>query len=181
METDQFIIHLIFNIRNMLYLIKSNNWLKIGFTNNLDDRLKHYNTDNPEHELISNREGDRKDESYLHSLFKSCEIKGEWMEYNNFIIELFNKIMLPSEINQKSIKEIKTLNTKLNLNNQDLKYYKEQYHKLKKENEDRIEKNTEDISKLKEDNQDMRKQLEEQQKLIDKLLKEREKPETYYK
>ena len=46
--------------------------------------------------------------------------------------------------------------------------------------EERIEQNTEDILKLKIDNQDMKRQLEEQKKLIDKLLKEREKEHTKY-
>lgn len=46
--------------------------------------------------------------------------------------------------------------------------------------EERIEQNTEDILKLKIDNRDMKRQLEEQKKLIDKLLKEREKEHTKY-
>ena len=46
--------------------------------------------------------------------------------------------------------------------------------------EERREQNTEDILKLKIDNQDMKRQLEEQKKLIDKLLKEREKEHTKY-
>lgn len=37
----------------MIYLIKSNNFYKVGYTNNLQKRLKSYNTDNPNIEIIS--------------------------------------------------------------------------------------------------------------------------------
>lgn len=49
-----------------------------------------------------------------------------------------------------------------------------------KDHEDRIEQNSEDIKQLKEDNIAMKKQMEEQQKLINKLLKEREKEPIEY-
>ncbi len=36
----------------MLYLIKSTKYLKIEFTDNLNNRLKQYDTCNPEYELL---------------------------------------------------------------------------------------------------------------------------------
>jgi len=36
----------------MLYLIKSTEYLKIGYTDNLDSRLKQYDTHNPNYELL---------------------------------------------------------------------------------------------------------------------------------
>ena len=44
-----------------------------------------------------------------------------------------------------------------------------------KDHEDRINKNTEDISNIKNKMDEMEKKLQEQQKLIDKLLNERVK------
>ena len=35
----------------MIYLIKSNNYLKIGYTSNIQSRTKAYNTHNPNYEV----------------------------------------------------------------------------------------------------------------------------------
>lgn len=42
----------------MLYLIKSGNYIKIGYSENLEKRLQSYNTHNPNYQLIDTIEGD---------------------------------------------------------------------------------------------------------------------------
>ena len=73
----------------MIYLIKNDNFLKIGYTKDTDERLKTYNTHNPDYELLAIREGDRKFETFLHYRFKQYQIKTEWYEYNKNIINDF--------------------------------------------------------------------------------------------
>lgn len=73
----------------MLYLIQSNNYLKIGYTTNWKTREKHYNTHNPEFTLLKLKEGTSADEKYLHKLCNNYRIKNEWYEYNPNIIKIF--------------------------------------------------------------------------------------------
>lgn len=73
----------------MIYLIKNDNFLKIGYTKDTDERLKTYNTHNPDYELLAIREEDRKFETFLHYRFKQYQIKTEWYEYNKNIINDF--------------------------------------------------------------------------------------------
>ena len=66
----------------MLYLIKeygkNKTYLKIGYTQNLEERLKAYNTHSAEFELINSMEGDQELESFAHKLLANYNIKGEW-------------------------------------------------------------------------------------------------------
>lgn len=79
-----------------LYLIQSGAYLKIGITNNITQRLKKYQTHNPDFKVISIREGTRYDELFLHSLLKKYLIgKSEWMCFSKEIITVFNNIDLP--------------------------------------------------------------------------------------
>lgn len=54
----------------MLYLIKDRDYLKIGYTSNLDQRKKAYETTNCYAEIIMVRDGTMKDEKALHELCK---------------------------------------------------------------------------------------------------------------
>ena len=86
----------------MIYLIlsagfKDNNpdqfekRLKIGYTDNLENRLKAYLTTNPDFILLQTREGDTSLESYLHKKFEKYRYKDskEWFYYNQEIIDHF--------------------------------------------------------------------------------------------
>ena len=86
----------------MIYLIlsagfKDNNpdqferRLKIGYTDNLENRLKAYLTTNPDFMLLQTREGDTIIESYLHKKFEKYKYKDskEWFYYNQEIIDYF--------------------------------------------------------------------------------------------
>ena len=101
----------------MLYLLKSSDRLKIGFATDMQMRLKAYATHNPDYELIGTREGDLKDESFLHKVLSKYKVDNtEWMKYDPFIIDVFNNLDIPREYvrnnkNTKSIKNAVTRNT----------------------------------------------------------------------
>lgn len=73
----------------MIYLIKqegkNENYLKIGYTKDLDDRLKAYNTHNANFELIETFEGDKDVEAFAHKTLANLKYKGEWYIENNEI------------------------------------------------------------------------------------------------
>lgn len=50
----------------MLYLIKSQQYVKIGFTTDLEKRMSIYTTHNPDFELLDTCIGTLKDEKSLH-------------------------------------------------------------------------------------------------------------------
>ena len=58
----------------MLYLIQSSNFLKIGYTSNLENRKKDYKTHNPDFKILATRKGTKKDESYLHKLLHKYKV-----------------------------------------------------------------------------------------------------------
>ena len=88
----------------MIYLIlnsgfKDNNpdetikMLKIGYTDNLEGRLKAYQVTNPGFILLDTREGDTKVESYLHKRFEKYRYSDnsrEWFHYSQEIIDNFH-------------------------------------------------------------------------------------------
>lgn len=93
----------------MLYLIKTafyneetnkfSHALKIGYTNDLNSRKAQYRSDNPYINFLSTRDGDQFIEGLFHSYFKDYKLSipgrpmnREWLEYNEEIIEKFNKI-----------------------------------------------------------------------------------------
>ena len=82
----------------MLYLIKSNKFLKIGYTSNIDNRIKQYKTHNPDIKILSIIEGTREDEKKLHELCKEWKYDSEWFYYSPRIIELFSNNICNSEI-----------------------------------------------------------------------------------
>lgn len=77
----------------MIYLIKSGNALKIGYTSNIKTRIVNYKTHNLDLELLYTKEGSRSDEKKLHSLCNEYKIENEWFKYNNEVIEIFNNFI----------------------------------------------------------------------------------------
>lgn len=75
----------------MLYLIKDRDYLKIGYTSNLDQRKKAYETTNCYAEIIMVRDGTMRDEKTLHELCKQWHYKNEWFHYNEEIIKIFEE------------------------------------------------------------------------------------------
>ena len=109
----------------MIYLIKQEgkeqNYLKIGYTKDIDDRLKEYNTHNANFELIETIEGEKDIETYAHKLLVQFKYKNEWYIENNevYIIWELCKHESRLRINEKRIEELeevyKNLKEKYNL------------------------------------------------------------------
>ena len=79
----------------MLYLIEDRDYLKIGYANNIKDRMSGYRMHNCYATLISSKEGLMCNEKELHELCKQWQYRGEWFyntpevkqifeEYNSF-------------------------------------------------------------------------------------------------
>lgn len=75
----------------MLYLLKSGNYLKIGYAKNIEERMKLYTTHNPDFELLDKAEGTLLDEKELHKICKKWQHRTEWYDYTEEIIEIFKK------------------------------------------------------------------------------------------
>lgn len=66
-------------MKGIVYLIRSGDNYKIGFSKNINNRIKAYKTHNPEFELIKVYEGGRDLEKDLHYGLRPFRIKGtEW-------------------------------------------------------------------------------------------------------
>lgn len=91
----------------MLYLIKDRDYIKIGYTSNLDQRQKAYETTNCYAEVIMTKDGTRKDESNLHKLCDKWHYKNEWFHYDDEIVKIFEEYQPDQE------ERIKTLETEL--------------------------------------------------------------------
>lgn len=74
----------------MLYLIKSDNYLKIGYTYDVSKRMKQYETHNSSFVLLDTAEGNLRDEEYLHSVLKPYWIKNEWFYNCDAVIKVWN-------------------------------------------------------------------------------------------
>lgn len=75
----------------MLYLIKSSDYIKVGFTTNIKNRMKAYNTCNPDYELLDTVEGTEQDETNFHMDISKYFYRGEWFYFNQEIIDLWNR------------------------------------------------------------------------------------------
>lgn len=74
----------------MLYLIKSDNYLKIGYTYDVSKRMKQYETHNPNFVLLDTAPGNTIDEMRLHSILKPYWIKNEWFYNCDEVIKVWN-------------------------------------------------------------------------------------------
>ena len=72
----------------MLYLLKSGNYLKIGYAKNIEERMKLYTTHNPDFELLDTAEGTLLDEKELHRICKKWKYRTEWYYYDEEIIKM---------------------------------------------------------------------------------------------
>ena len=97
----------------MIYLIQSayiddndnfHKALKIGYAKDLDKRLVAYNTHLPSYKLLKTREGDENLEKHLHIYFSRYRLSNyEWFEYDEKIIEEFDKITLETILPVESV------------------------------------------------------------------------------
>jgi DNA-binding XRE family transcriptional regulator len=82
----------------MIYFIKQENYVKIGFTNRFKARLNDLQVGSPvKLEVLAIIEGDKKDENTLHQKFNHICSNGEWFMYcdelKSFIDLLDNHLM----------------------------------------------------------------------------------------
>ena len=93
----------------MLYLMRSNNSLKIGTTVNLKSRLSTYKTHNPDIELLDACEGNFKEEIEIHSLLKNYQYKKrkEWFVECEEVYLIWEKFKL--ELEKRKGEELKTI------------------------------------------------------------------------
>lgn len=125
----------------MLYLIKqygkNTTYLKIGYTQNLKERLKAYNTHNAEFELVYSMEGDQELEAFAHKLLLEYNIKGEWFKEDPMVYYVWKLTKQESDIKrqedkineqEKTIKKLKDSFKELS---KDILFYKEKYEELK--------------------------------------------------
>lgn len=100
----------------MLYLIESGNFYKIGYAKDIKQRLKAYNTHNPNFNLIDYMEGDVQDEHTLHELCIDYKEKLEWFTKCPEILLIWKtyKKIIPkiTELKQE-IQKLKTLQLNL--------------------------------------------------------------------
>jgi len=69
----------------MIYFIESNNYLKVGYTSNITNRMKQYATHNPDFHLLYVIEGDEKLEKEIHRELKDYHYRLEWFYIDDYV------------------------------------------------------------------------------------------------
>ena len=73
-----------------IYFIKQGEYVKIGYSAGIKDRLKGLQTGSPEElEVLATEHGDKLTEKWLHMLFEKQHYRGEWFKLDD---ELLNYI-----------------------------------------------------------------------------------------
>jgi predicted RNase H-like nuclease (RuvC/YqgF family) len=118
----------------MLYLIKeygkNKTYLKIGYTQNLEERLKAYNTHSAEFELVNSMEGSQELEAFAHKLLADYNIKGEWFKEDPMIYYVWELTKQEYKIREQE-KTIEELETRLHELSDHVDFFKEKYEELK--------------------------------------------------
>lgn len=79
----------------MIYFIKSESYVKVGYTSNIKNRYKKYVTENPNKvELLGSINGGFTIEKEIHKKLKEYHHRGEWFVYNNTVSALINRFIL---------------------------------------------------------------------------------------
>ena len=90
----------------MLYFIKSQNYLKIGYSQDFEtliDRMTSYITHNPDFVLLSFTEyGTTKDEKALHKLLKEFNHYSEWFNDNLKVYEIWEEYIMKKNLVPKN-------------------------------------------------------------------------------
>lgn len=82
--------------RDVIYFVRSGDAVKIGFTSDLEARLRVLRTDTAgEIELLAVMEGDRREEARLHADFKHLRIKREWFRAEEELLAFIGLVNTP--------------------------------------------------------------------------------------
>ena len=77
----------------MVYFIKQNDYIKIGYTNNLNKRLNQLQVSSPvKLEVLGIIKGSLEDESNYHKMFSKYHSYGEWFSCNEELITHIDKL-----------------------------------------------------------------------------------------
>ena len=79
----------------MLYLVKSQEWYKVGYAKNVAKRFKDYNTHNPSYVVLGVKKGTLEDEADYHNRWLSYPRKLEWFQLPNEIVEELKTEFVP--------------------------------------------------------------------------------------
>jgi hypothetical protein len=78
----------------MVYFLKLENtpYVKIGYTADLDNRLRKLRSDNPHPvTVLGRRTGGRREERFYHSLFKNSHVHGDWFHESPELLKLIRE------------------------------------------------------------------------------------------
>lgn len=81
----------------MLYFLKTLDYYKVGFTENLNSRMKVYASDNPIAELLGIKDGTKQDEKRYQISFCNYEGTGEWYKLPESVVKEIQKDFIPSD------------------------------------------------------------------------------------
>ncbi len=81
----------------MLYFLKTLDYYKVGFTENLNSRMKAYASDNPIAELLGIKDGTKQDEKRYQISFCNYEGTGEWYKLPESVVKEIQKDFIPSD------------------------------------------------------------------------------------
>lgn len=93
----------------MLYLLESGEHYKIGYTANLEGRLKQYRTHNPDCELVDTMAGTKKEEHELQNLCIEFFEVSEWFRKDPAILHIWKTYKLCMERYLPIIKKLNNL------------------------------------------------------------------------
>lgn len=87
----------------MLYLVRlDNDHLKIGYSKEVDKRIKNFETSHVNVELISTRIGSVAHEAFIHRICNKYKIKNELFEDKQEVIDLFNNYEFEKELEERN-------------------------------------------------------------------------------
>ena len=91
----------------MIYLIKSGDYLKIGYSQYPEKRIYELQIGNPEKlKILSYKKGGRWDEKSLHQLCKDYKYRGEWFRNCKEVIDIFNNYFIMPFISKKNTQSL---------------------------------------------------------------------------
>lgn len=109
----------------MIYLVQLDNVYKIGYTDNIKERINSLSKTHLNINLISLREGDIKHEKLLHKACKEFHIKNELFEINDLVVDIFKNYQFDTIANNK----IHNIEYEINELKSELNKLKEDYDK----------------------------------------------------
>lgn len=90
----------------MLYLIEDRDYLKIGYSTDIESRIKSYKTTNVYCKLIDIKDGGKWNETELHKLCSEYHYTGEWFKNCPEVLDVWNNYNSHDQYDYKRLLEI---------------------------------------------------------------------------